>query len=113
VLEKPAAAIAVEAVAGGIPEKLSLLQNYPNPFNPTTAIRYGLPEDSHVRIKILTTLGQEIATVADDDEPAGIHEIVWDGTAAASGIYFVRLEGIPLAARGRAVVQTMKIVLMK
>jgi len=90
----------------GAPEDFVLEQNFPNPFpppgrgifdNPETAIRFGLPQQSVVTIRIFDLAGHEIATVLDRIElPAGRHQRVWDGRDAqgrivVSGIYFYRL----------------------
>ena len=81
---------------GGFPSTFSLRQNYPNPFNPTTSIRYGLSEDSHVTLTIYNMLGQPIATLVNEQQSAGYREVVWNGTNDAgetivSGIYIYRL----------------------
>jgi hypothetical protein len=81
-----------------IPAKtFSLQQNYPNPFNLSTTIRYQVPEDAQVVIKIYNILGQEIATLVDEQLPAGVYQAEWDGRNAAgmpiaSGVYVYRME---------------------
>ena len=80
-----------------VPENFALLQNYPNPFNPDTEIRFQLPEDSHVVVRIINTLGQEIRILADREYAAGYHTIRWDskdnkGNAVSSGIYLYQLQ---------------------
>lgn len=77
---------------GEIPSKLFLDQNFPNPFNPTTLIRYGLPERSHVKMTIHTLLGGEIATVVDAVHEAGAYTIDYSAHEIPSGIYFYRLQ---------------------
>ena len=80
-----------------LPEDYKLEQNHPNPFNPITEIRYALPADTNVTLKIYNILGQEIATLIDNELiQAGWHTTVWDsrdvfGSNVASGIYFCRL----------------------
>jgi len=74
-----------------LPAALELRQNYPNPFNPSTIISFTLPARAHVSLKIYNILGQEIATLVEGVENAGIHEIYWDAAGAASGVYFYRL----------------------
>jgi len=74
-----------------IPEKLRLYQNHPNPFNPSTTIRYDLPEDGNVSLKIYDMLGREVMSVVDGFETAGYHQTTVDGTNLASGVYFYRL----------------------
>lgn len=81
---------------GIIPEKMQLLGNYPNPFNPETTIRYDLPEDAHVQLKVFNLLGNEIITLINDEEKAGEKSITWNGldkggSLVGSGIYFYKL----------------------
>ncbi len=77
-----------EAGDESMPKEYSLLQNYPNPFNPGTTIQYALPEQSHVTIRIYNTLGQEVATLVDEVQPAGYRWVTWDATTFSSGTYF-------------------------
>lgn len=80
-----------------IPAKYSLQQNYPNPFNPTTTIRYAIPEDGVVTLKVYNIAGQEIATLVNEQKKAGKYEIVFDAKSAlgsylASGVYLYRVQ---------------------
>ena len=79
------------------PVKFSLHQNYPNPFNPETVIRFELPENSHVELKIFNILCQAIRTLANERYEAGVHSVRWggkdsNGKAVSSGVYFYRLK---------------------
>ncbi len=79
-----------------LPEETRIVGNYPNPFNPTTTISYALNENVRVTLKVYNTLGQEVATLVDGFEQAGLQSVVWDvrttaGQPAASGTYFIRL----------------------
>jgi len=80
-----------------LPTTYFLGQNYPNPFNPETAIRFQLPQATHVVLKIYNLLGEEIRTLMDADCEAGRHSLHWDGKdnqgqAIASGVYLYRLQ---------------------
>jgi hypothetical protein len=68
-----------------------LEQNYPNPFNPSTSIRYQVPEQIFVTIKVYDILGNEIATLVNEEKPAGSYEVDWDASKLTSGIYFYSL----------------------
>lgn len=74
-----------------IPGEFRLEQNYPNPFNPSTTIRYGIPHQSVVTLIVFNTLGQEVATLVNESQDAGNHDVRFDGTGLASGVYFYRL----------------------
>lgn len=90
------AEITVTAITGvdglGIPEEFALEQNYPNPFNPTTVIRYGLPEQSNVVLRVYNILGQEVATLVNTVQPAGWHEVNFNATQLSTGLYIYRIE---------------------
>jgi photosystem II stability/assembly factor-like uncharacterized protein len=79
------------AAASEFVREFQLLQNYPNPFNPSTSIRYGLPKASQVNLSVYDMLGREVARLADDREEAGVHEVEFDGSNLATGVYFYRL----------------------
>src|SRR5690606_24928583 len=66
----------------------TLQQNYPNPFNPSTVISYELPVSGDVTLKVYDVLGNEIATLVNEEKPAGIYEVEFDGSMLSSGIYF-------------------------
>jgi hypothetical protein len=75
-----------------VPGSFSLLQNYPNPFNPSTVIRYGLPERSHVKLEIFNPLGQRVAVLVDGEKEAGYHSVTLESRGLASGLYLYRLQ---------------------
>jgi hypothetical protein len=86
-----------EDINGTIPVSVELHQNYPNPFNPTTTIRFGLPEDSNVTLKIFNSRGQLIRTLTNRVFLAGEYRVVWDSTndfgqQVASGVYIYQLK---------------------
>ena len=74
----------------GIPDRFGLEQNFPNPFNPLTVIRYQLPVQSTVTLKIYNVLGQEVATLLEGVHGAGFLSVRWDGGNVPSGIYFAK-----------------------
>ena len=82
-----------------LPPEITLLPNYPNPvspFNPTTTIRYGLPVDGHVDLRIYDIAGREVVMLAQGEQRAGYHSIVWSARnrllrKVPSGIYIARL----------------------
>ncbi len=71
---------------------IRLEQNYPNPFNPSTTIKYDLPRDSRVSLKLFNILGQEVATLVNEEQKAGYRSVDWNASNYASGVYFYRLE---------------------
>jgi hypothetical protein len=76
----------------GLPAEYALLQNYPNPFNPTTNIRFSLPEQSNVTLKIFNILGQAVATpLLNESLDRGDHAVVVDAKNWVSGVYFYQL----------------------
>lgn len=77
--------------AYAIPHDFALLGSYPNPFNAMTSIRYALPLMSDVRLLLYTSNGRVIKELAEQDVPAGIHDLRLDMSDAASGLYFARL----------------------
>jgi hypothetical protein len=95
-----------------IPEKYALLQNFPNPFNPSTTIRYGIPSDSRVTIKIINTIGQEVTTLINSTQSSGYHEVNFNAGNLASGIYLYRISAISLDGKS-TFVDTKKLILMK
>lgn len=75
-----------------LPAEFSLFQNYPNPFNPNTAISYQLAENSWVEVKVFDLLGREIATLVNDQQPAGIHTVNFDASKQSSGVYLYTIQ---------------------
>jgi hypothetical protein len=99
-----------------VPVEFALAQNFPNPFNPTTGIRYQLPVESRVTLKIFNVLGQEVCTLVDEMQKPGYKSVQWDArtaraTPAASGVYFARLDA--RGSTGATFSQVRKMILMK
>ena len=109
-------------VGEGSPVSYALSQNYPNPFNPSTVIRYALPGRASVVLEVFNTLGQQVATLASGTEEPGFHEVRFDASGLASGMYFYRLAahtasvttsaGAPAGGSGDFV-QTRKLLLVR
>ncbi len=77
---------------GTLPTEFSVSQNYPNPFNPTTIIKYQLPKDSYVALKLYDILGREVKVLADGMKVAGYHEVSLDASRLSSGVYLYSLK---------------------
>jgi hypothetical protein len=75
-----------------ITDKNELFQNYPNPFNPYTIIKYSVPNQSKVTLKVFDLLGCEEASLVNYEQPKGNYEVDFDGSNLTSGIYFYRLQ---------------------
>jgi mannose/cellobiose epimerase-like protein (N-acyl-D-glucosamine 2-epimerase family) len=78
-------------------DNFELFQNYPNPFNPTTKIKYSIPaierqQSLLVQIKVYDILGNEIATLVNEEKPAGLYEVEFNATGLSSGFYFYILQ---------------------
>ena len=89
-----------------LPTEFALFQNYPNPFNPTTNIKFDLPKESNVTLKVYNILGEEVATLVNKVMPAGHQVVTFDASRLASGMYIYRIEAGNF-------VQVKKMLLMK
>ncbi len=85
--------IATGVPQGGSPAPKDFLlnQNYPNPFNPLTIIRFGLPHRSEVTLAMYDLLGREVSSLVNGPVDAGYHDVQFDGSRLASGVYYYRL----------------------
>jgi len=90
----------------GLPQDFKLSQNYPNPFNPTTNIEYSIPEQSFVELKVYDILGNEVASLVNEEQSAGTYRADFNGEGLASGLYIAQL------TTGNFV-QTIKMSLLK
>jgi len=93
-------------IGQNIPSNITLYPPFPNPFNSSTTIAFDLPSAAGVEIVIFDTNGKAVTRLETRDLRPGTNQTVWDASAQASGIYFVRLEAGNLC-------QTQKVVLLK
>ncbi|MGE5364568.1 MAG: VPS10 domain-containing protein [Bacteroidota bacterium] len=75
-----------------LPQVFRLEQNYPNPFNPETKIKYYLPEDCQVTLKVFDQLGQEVRVLENMRKSAGAYEVMFNARGLASGVYVYELK---------------------
>ena len=88
------------------PRIFALEQNYPNPFNPATIIKYSIPQDQQVKLNVYNLLGENVMTLINRFQKAGPHEVNFNASNLASGVYFYKLEaGIQISIK--------KMILMK
>jgi len=85
--------IGIQPISNEVPEKFMLYQNYPNPFNPVTSIKFSIPSllrrgAGVVLLKVYDILGQDIATLVNDELNPGIYEVDWNAENYPSGVYF-------------------------
>jgi subtilisin-like proprotein convertase family protein/photosystem II stability/assembly factor-like uncharacterized protein len=88
------------------PRAFNLAQNYPNPFNPSTMISYQLASASNVKLQVYDVLGREVATLVNERQAQGMHNVKFNANALASGVYFYRLQAGDFT-------QTKKMILVK
>lgn len=104
-MQKPLVAGGLESMTSA-PKEFALLQNYPNPFNPSTTIKYNLPIDAHVTLKLYDVLGRKVLTLVDEQAKGGYHSVTLDGSSLSSGVYFYRMQAGAFA-------QTKKLLLLR
>lgn len=80
-----------ESIEVGIPDEFTLSQNYPNPFNPSTTIEFSLPKDAKVKLVIYNSIGEEVATLVNNQLSAGYYKYNWNASDLTSGIYYYKL----------------------
>ncbi len=93
-----------------LPSEFALHQNYPNPFNPSTKIKYDLPKEAKVVLKIYNVLGQEMKVLVDDIQHAGFKSVEWNGSEYPSGVYIYKMIA---ESESNYFIQVKKLVLLK
>ena len=96
----------VSTISNNIPKSFNLAQNYPNPFNPTTNIQFSIPVAGDYTLKIYNLLGQEVATLLNQQVNAGTHVVNFDASELTSGVYAYSINGSNFN-------QTKKMILLK
>lgn len=84
--------VGIDISEEGNVKEFNLSQNYPNPFNPYTTIRYSIPKQGLVNIKIYDILGNEVTTLVNEEKVAGNYEVKFDASKLSSGTYFYRTQ---------------------
>jgi hypothetical protein len=87
------------------------MNSHPNPFNPSTTIKYQLPENGKVSMRVYDLLGREVAALVNEIKDAGSYSVIFDGSRLASGFYFVRVQFE--SRNGRMLTQTLKVQMLK
>jgi len=95
----------VEQISG-LPNDYDLSQNYPNPFNPSTNIEYSIPSESFVELKVYDVLGNEIASLVNEQQQAGVYRADFTADNLPSGMYFARI-------RANEFTRVVKMILLK
>jgi hypothetical protein len=88
-----------------VPLGYDLCQNYPNPFNPMATIRFSLPSEEYVTMRVVTATGQVVELLVEGTLTAGIHEIRWMPEEIASGVYFCELRAGGFVDRRKMIYQ--------
>ena len=89
-----------------IPIEYSLSQNFPNPFNPSTIIKYSIPDEGLVTLKVFTAIGEEVISLVSEVKQPGVYEVEFNASTLPSGIYFYRLQA-------GSFIETKKMVLLR
>lgn len=98
--------VGINQISTEIPDQFSLFQNYPNPFNPSTKIRFALPKNEFVNLKVYDVLGKEVETIINEELNTGTFEVDWNSVNYPSGVYYYKLSAGDYS-------ETKKMVLIK
>lgn len=89
-----------------VADHFELEQNFPNPFNPSTRISYSVLNASFISLKVYDILGNEVATLVNEEKPAGDYQLNFDALTLTGGVYFYQLTS-------NSFVDTKKMILLK
>jgi hypothetical protein len=98
--------VSVEEEIANIPSEFILYQNYPNPFNPSTTISWQSPVSGHQTLKVYDVLGNEVATLVNQEQSVGSYRVDFDASHLSSGVYFYQL-------KAGSFIQTKKMISLK
>lgn len=98
--------IGIQQISNEVPKDYSLGQNYPNPFNPTTNIKFSIPKNGNVTLKVFDVLGKQIAELVNEYKTTGSYVVDFNAANLSSGVYFYRLET-------EGLIETKKMLLVK
>lgn len=104
--------VGIQNITISIPETFKLYNNYPNPFNPQTKIKFDLPVNSDIQLKIYDITGREVHRLFEGNLPAGSFEYLWNASNYASGVYFYKLTSETVIG-GKEFSVTKRMVLLK
>ena len=96
---------ALEEDETDIPSAYTLGQNFPNPISNQTEIEYSLPAKCHVNITVYDNLGRQIATLVNEEKPAGDYSVNFDASGLESGIYYYQLHSEGFAQTRKMIVK--------
>ncbi len=106
----------VRDVSGQTLRAYKLEQNYPNPFNPTTTLSFAIGHTSFVSLKVYDVLGEDVCTLMNGEIKPGHHEVIWDASGFASGVYYCRMQVRsldPPAGGAGGFVETKRLILLR
>jgi photosystem II stability/assembly factor-like uncharacterized protein len=96
----------VQSTSNELPKQFSLAQNFPNPFNTSTTIHFSVPSSEFVTLKVFDVSGNEVATLINEEKPAGSYEVNFNASQLTSGVYFYTINA-------GSFIETKKMILMK
>lgn len=90
-----------------LPASIEIRRIYPNPFNPSTQIQFSLNQQQHIQVEVFNTLGQRVAILFEGSMPSGSHNLGWNASQMASGVYILRIQS---QSSGKAEVRKLSLI---